>query len=144
MLRKLLKKSGAIKSKFDDSLFYWHKDDKLQGLICCHVDNFFWGGTKNFEESVISVLKKTFKRSQEEIENFKYLGLHIEQKQDSIYLDQQMYIDELKEVQICKEKKMFKESPLNTEEDQQLRGLAGQLNRTSNQTRPDMSFGACK
>ena len=143
-VKEVLKKSGAIKSKFDDSLFYWHKDDKLQGLICCHVDDFFRGGTKNFEESVISVLKKTFKTSQEEFENFKYLGLHIEQKQDCIYLDQQLYIDELKEVQICKERKMSKESSLNTEEARQLRGLAGQLNWTSSQTRPDMSFGACE
>ena len=43
-VKEVLKISGAIKSKFDDSLFYWHKDDKLQGLICCHVDDFFWGG----------------------------------------------------------------------------------------------------
>ena len=138
-----LKKSGAIKSKFDYSLFYWHKDDKPQGLICCHVDNFFCEGKKNFEGSVINVLKKTFKTSQEESENFKYLGLHIEQKQDCIHLDQHMYIDELKEVQICKERKMSKESSLHTEEARQLRGLARQLNWTSSRTRPDMSFGAC-
>ena len=80
-VKKVLKKSGAIKSTFDDSLFYWHKDDKLQGLICCHVDDFFWGCTKNFEENVIHVLRKTFKTSQEEFGNFKYLGLHIKQKQ---------------------------------------------------------------
>ena len=114
-VKKVLENSGAIKSKFDDFLFYWHKDDKLQRLICCHVDDFSWGGTKNFEESVINVLKKTFKTSQKEFENFKYLGLHIEQKQDCIYLDQHMHIDELKEVQICKERKISKESSLNTE-----------------------------
>ena len=54
-----------------------------------------------------------------------------------------MYIDELKEVQICKERKMSKESSLHTEEARQLRGLARQLNWTSSRTRPDMSFGAC-
>ena len=39
---------------------------------------------------------------------------------------------------------MSKESPLTTEEAWQLRGLAGQLNCTSSQTRPDMIFGACE
>ena len=39
---------------------------------------------------------------------------------------------------------MPKESPLTTKEVLQLRGLSGQLNWTSTQTRPDMSFGACE
>ena len=39
-----------------------------------------------------------------------------------------MYTDELKKVHICKERKMSEEIPLNTEEGQQLRGQAGQLN----------------
>ena len=38
------KKSGSIKSKFDEFLFYGYKIDKLQGFIYCHVD-FFWGGS---------------------------------------------------------------------------------------------------
>ena len=39
---------------------------------------------------------------------------------------------------------MSKDSRLTTDEARQLRGLAGQLNWTSNQTRPDMNFGACE
>ena len=39
---------------------------------------------------------------------------------------------------------MSKEVQLTTGEARQLRGLAGQLNWTSSQTRPDMSFGACE
>ena len=53
----------------------------------------------------MNVMKRTFKKSQEEFENFRYLGLHIEQKQYCIYLHQQMYIDELKDVQTCKERR---------------------------------------
>ena len=69
----------------------------------------FWGSTTNFEESIIHVPRKTFKTSQEEFENFKYFRLHIEQKQHCKYLGQHMHIEELKEAQICKEKKMSKE-----------------------------------
>ena len=61
----------------------------------------------------MNVMKRTFKKSQEEFENFRYLGLHIEQKQYCIYLHQQTYIDELKDVQTCKEIKMSMKSSLN-------------------------------
>ena len=143
-VKGVLLKAGAVKSKFDDSVFYWQKDGKLEELISCHVDDFFWGGTKCFEISVIDVLKKSFVTSQEELRSFKYVGLNIEQRQGCIYLDQLMYTDELKEADVSRERRMSKESPLTTQEARQLRGLAGQLNWTSSQTRPDMSFGACE
>ena len=41
-----------------------------------------------------------------------------------MYLDQQMYIGELQEVQFCKERKIPKEILLNTDDPQQLRGQA--------------------
>ena len=126
------------------TVFYWQKDGKLEGLISCHLDDFFWGETKSFEISVIDVLKKLFVTSQEELRSFKYVGLNIEQRQGCIYLDQLMYTDELKEADVSRERRMSKESPLTTEEARQLRGLPGQLNWTSSQTRPDMSFGACE
>ena len=69
----------------------------------------------NLGEYVISVLQKTFKVNLEEYKNFKYPSLHIEQKQDCIYLDQQIYIDELKEARACKDRKISKKILLNTE-----------------------------
>ena len=74
----------------------------------------------------------------------KYVGLNIEQKQGYIYLDQLMYTGKLREVDISRDRRISKESPLSTEETWQLRGLVGQLNWASSQTRPDMSFGACE
>ena len=55
-----------------------------------------------------------------------------------------MCTDKLKEIGISRESRVSKESPLTTEEARQLRRLAGQLNWTSSQKRPDMSFGACE
>ena len=82
--------------------------------------------------------------SPEELETFQYLGLKIVQKQDCIYLNLKLYIEELKEVVTDTKRKMFKEAQLTTGEVSQLKGLAGQLNWTSSQTRPDISFGACE
>ena len=69
---------------------------------------------------------------------FKYVGLNIEQKQGYIYFGK------LREVDISRDRRISKESPLSTEETWQLRGLVGQLNWASSQTRQDMSFGACE
>lgn len=80
----------------------------------------------------------------EEIENFKYTGLNLAQKDDCVYLDQQFYIDELKKVVVLKNRKMSKDSLLTTDEARELKGPAGQLNWTSIQRRPDISFGACE
>ena len=79
------------------------------------MDDFFWGGTKSFEISVINVLKKSFVTSQQELRSFKYIGLNIEQRQGCIYLDQLMYTDGLKEVDISRERRVSKESPLTKE-----------------------------
>ena len=132
------------KSKFDYSIYYWYNNNKLKGLICCHVDDFFWGGTKHFAESAINRLKEKILTCSEEIENFKYIGLNLVQKDDCVYLDQQLYVDELNEVVIPKNRKMYKDSPLTTDETWQLRGIAWQLIWGSCQTRPDTGFGACE
>ena len=97
---------------------------------------FFGGGINNFEKTVIQKLKERFVTSAEELESCKCLGLNIPQKNDCIYLDRKLYIEELTEVAIDTKRKMSKEAQL-TGEARQLRGLAGQLNWTSSQIRPD-------
>ena len=51
-VKGVLLKAGVVKSKLDDSVFYWQKGGKLEGLISCHVDDFFWGGTKSFKKII--------------------------------------------------------------------------------------------
>ena len=95
-----------LKSKFDDVIFYCLSNRKLKGLLCCHVDDFVWSGSVNFEKRIINVLKETFSESSPESETFKYLGLYIDQKNDVIMIHQIPYINELKECDIkksCKE-----------------------------------------
>ena len=114
-VKNVLMKTDVKKSKFDDSFFYWYNNNKLEGLICCHVDDFFRGGTKHFAERIINRLKEKLLTRSEEFENFKYTGLNLVQKEDCVYLDQRLYIDELKEVVFPKNRKMPKDSPLTTD-----------------------------
>ena len=124
-IKEVLEKSGMLKSKFDDAIFYWLSNRKLEGLLCCYVDNFAWGGPTNFEKQIINVLKETFSVSSQESETFKYLGLYIDQKNNVITLHQIPYINKLKECDIENSYKELQHAKLIDSEDQQLRGLAG-------------------
>ena len=133
-----------LKSKFDDVIFYCLSNRKLKGLLCCHVDDFVWSGSVNFEKQIINVLKETFSESSQESETFKYLGLYIDQKNDVIMLHQIPYINELKECDIKKSCKELQHVKLTESEAPLLRGLAGRLNWSLVQTRPDMSYYVCE
>ena len=52
-VREELAKLNVSKNKFDDAIFYYHKNNNLEGIISTHVDDVFWGGTQAFQENVI-------------------------------------------------------------------------------------------
>ena len=55
---------------------------KITLLPCRQI---FMGRTHYFETNIINRLKQNFMTSQEEFENFKYLGLHVEQKKKDFF-----------------------------------------------------------
>ena len=116
----------------------------MEGILCCHVDDFVWGGTKNFKNKVIKLLKDTFSISLEKGETFKYLGLDVCQNDNVITLHQIPYISELSECNVEKSRRGLLNSSQSDKETKQLRTLARQLNWTSSQTRPDVSDQACE
>jgi hypothetical protein len=70
------------------------KDNKLQGFIASHVDDWLIAGNETFEKDIVAKLKQKFKFSKIETRSFEYLGCHIEIKEDgTIDLDQNSYID---------------------------------------------------
>ena len=56
-------KRKAVKYKYDDAILFFNSEGILHGILCCHVDDFFWRGTKQFEINIINVLKGNFKIS---------------------------------------------------------------------------------
>ena len=130
-MKQFLENLQVIKSRYDDAVFYWMCEGTLQGIISCHVDDFIWGGTVNFEENVIQLIKSKFQISKSEGETFNYLGLTVSQESIGIKITQKIYIEELKEVSIAKERKLQKLNRLNDMEAQQLWSIAGQLNWVS-------------
>ena len=57
----------------DNSLFMWHRNGELKGLICIYVDDFLWAGTDLFCASVVKVLRTKFLIGSPA--SFTYIGL---------------------------------------------------------------------
>ena len=58
-----LVKAGATKSNIDQALFYWRHHGNLEGLLCCHVDDFFYAGTQLFHDTIVSHVQRKFELS---------------------------------------------------------------------------------
>ena len=71
-VKEELLKTGGIKKKYDNAIFYWHQNNRLQSILSSHVDDFFWAGTEWFIENVIENIRKKYAISKEETETFKY------------------------------------------------------------------------
>ncbi|VDI35391.1 Hypothetical predicted protein [Mytilus galloprovincialis] len=50
----------CIQSKLDPAIFYWHKNNNLEGLFLMHVDDFLWAGSEHFKKQVICQLRDKF------------------------------------------------------------------------------------
>ena len=60
---EVLPKTVAEKSKFDDSIFYWYKNNKLRGLIC-HIGDFMEDAKKILKKmSLINFNRKLCNKS---------------------------------------------------------------------------------
>ena len=64
-------------------MFYWYQNDKLAGMFLDHIDDFIWGGTKRFEETVINQIRGKFEVGKQSDRAFKYLGVDIKQFETS-------------------------------------------------------------
>ena len=96
----------------DNSLFMWHRNGKLEGIICIYVDDFLWSGTENFEKQVINKLKEKFLIGSSASITFTYVGLSIKSYSDGITIDQTQYISSLNTIPVSKDRISQKKSQL--------------------------------
>ena len=131
-VKKELVDLNCEQSKLDPALFYWHRDGKLDGLFLMHVDDFLWSGSDVFEKKVIDPLRTKFLCGKESECSFRYIGLDIGQEGSQIYLHQQDYAEELRQV----DRKLDARDVKNDIYPE----LTGQLHWIATQSRPDLSF----
>ena len=138
-VRNFLLNLGCTQVRSEPAMFYWYKGNKFCGIFVMHVDDFLWGGSIEFESSVIEEIKKEFKIGSQEAGAFKYVGLDIQQTNDGIVLGQSSYLETVENIPI--ERGKYEDSDtVNKNDSDNLRTLVGQLNWLGSQTRPDCSF----
>ena len=132
---------GAIRSKYDNAVFYKRDGSNLLGIVCSHVDDFFYNGSQSFHDSVINHLRSTFSLSQECFDQMIYIGIELKQTENNIIMHQKSYIAGLESVPISGSSS---KRPLEYFEIRQLKGLVGQLQWVAKLSRPDIAFDVCE
>lgn len=135
-----LKTLGGKQSDQDQAVFTWYNSDNCIGIMAIHVDDFIYGGTELFKETVISKLRSTFKVGLEESNGLKYLGITLNQTMLGINMSTDAYCSSLVEI---KDIHLDSTHRLNQSETQCLRHLSGQINWIATQSRPDLSYDNC-
>ena len=133
----VIEKLGGRRCRMDPSLFYWEEEKKLMGLLCSHVDDFFFGGTEKFHKEIIGELKKRLEVGSQETESFRYIGVELRQEKGGVLMEQRRYIEGIKNIK----RNYLGDRRLSGEEETVLRSLLGQLNWTVQHTRPDLACG---
>ena len=111
------------------------------GLICSHVDDFFFNGSQLFHTQIIDQLRTEFSLSQELFDQMSFIGIEIAQNVNYITMHQSAYIEELEPVQLAD---MTKNRPLDVKETRLFRGIVGQLQWVSKLSSPDIAFDTCE
>ena len=135
-VHKTMKHLNGSVSKIDPSVFYWHNEGMLIGVLAIHVDDFLWAGTDEFS-NIIQKIRNTFEISKEDSTSFQYIGLELAQTDNVIVLSQRRYCQTIEEVAVDKRDKS---SPLKEDEKSVMRAKLGQLLWVARQSRPDISF----
>ena len=137
-LKEKLEELGMKNVSGDPALFTCHKDGKLEGIVCLHVDDLLMAGSKKFKGIFLQKITETFKFSKMEADKFKYLGCEVEKLGNGdISLNQNEYISKIEEVE-CPSK--VNSVQVNENERKTIRRVVGELLWVSLMTRPDLSF----
>ena len=135
-LREELIMLGAVSSKYDQAIFTWYFENKLQGLITTNVDYFCFAGSETFKNKVINIICTLFRVKSEEVAKFQYIGLEIKKSNENIRIRQDEYVKKLGHIPLQNNRSL--EDKISPTEITEARKLIGQLNWLATQTRPDL------
>ena len=130
----------------DPAVFYWHYEEKLNGIILCYVDDMMYGGTKLFISDVITPLQQVIAMGEKNYQAFSYIGVNLVQNPDmTIYLDQKEYVASLTTIEEINSyhKTYMADREISDETKTKMRSLVGQINWAVSMSRPDVAFYAC-
>ena len=130
-------KLTLVQATLDPAIFFYHQDNKLCGVLACHVHDFLHAGNAQFEDNIMTPLQSRFLAG----ENiFKYIGFNIHQMSKRTVLDQQDYINSLDIPILASTCMSQKLDSLTSPEHTKYRRIVGQLNWAVQGTHPDLAF----
>lgn len=139
-VRDTLLELCCTQSHIDPAMFSWAQCDKQKGFLVMHVDDFIWAGEEEFREKIVERLGRKFKIGKEAHDDFKFIGLEIQQCVGQTILSQRQYIEEMCCIDLELGRKIHKQAFLSESEFRSLRKSIGQLNWVATQSRPDISY----
>ena len=136
-----LTSQGAKCSIYDNALFYWRNCGKLEGIVCCHIDDFLFSGSQLFRDKVICHLRNQFSLSSESDSSVIYSGIEMLQSDHEIIMHQTNYINSIKPLSI---ENISLNCKLILSEVRNLKALIGQRQLAAKLTRSDIAFANCE
>ena len=139
-VKTFLLKMNCIQLKTDPAAFYYYHNGKLSGIFLMHVDDFLWGGTEWFENTIVAKIRNHFQIREQNCNVFKYIGMSIEQYENGVIVHQNEYCKTLQAIQINPSRINNKDLICTVEEKEKYRSLVGQLGWLCTNSRPDLSY----
>ena len=142
-VKDILINLGATVCNVDQGMFLWFNGNILYEILVCYM-HMIWGGTAEFKESVIAMLKDKFHLGSKNSGAFTYVGIEIMQNEGmSININQSSCIKSIKPIYLSKERSAQLTETITEEEKSFYRGVIGQLNWMAGTSRLDISFAVC-
>ena len=111
---QFLRSLGCKAVTAEPALYYFAIEDRLEGVIATHVDDFYMADTEKFHSQVVSKLMSEFLVGELETKKLVFCGWNLEQKEDgSIKVDIEHAINTLEDKKVdMKELKRMKKDEL--------------------------------
>ena len=124
----------------DEAFYYRHSENKLEGMILSHVDDFNMAGTEKFLREIREMLKKELSVSKLEKNKFRFTGVDIEKNERGITISMEEYAESL---EMIKEIRAAPLDELLTKiENKTYRKYTGKISWLAANTRPDLAIDA--
>ena len=132
---------GLERSWSDPCMWLWRPNGQLRGIISSHVDDFLFAGSSQDTEweAILASIRKQFKWSDWEKDDFVQCGVRIRREGNNFVLSQEQYIDSISEIPLNTNRKRDRKAPTTDRERTQLRALLGSLSWLVQQTAPHVS-----
>jgi hypothetical protein len=140
-VKEIFKKEGLKNVNGDEAFYFCYENDKLQGMVLTHVDDFNISGNKTFVDKIVTVLKRELLVSKIEQNQFRFTtGVDILKTEKGIAISMEEYAKSMEEIEDIR--KVKADEKLTKTEIQMYRKYTGKLSWLDSNTHPDLAITA--